>query len=349
MTSEHEDATTPLPDLPIQPQDVDWPTTAWPAADPSVVDAGSLTDAVGAVFACSDPSVIRTDALVVIQAGQVVVERYGTDVTAQTTLPSWSMAKSFTAVLYAMAGLDPSLPANVPEWADDDRGAITGEDLLRMLSGLQWSEIYEADQPSDVVTMLFGDGQGDTAHFAASKPLTSPPGTTFEYSSGTTNIVSRMVADRLGHLGEAEAMADAMRARLFGPIGMTSATPKFDAGGTFIGSSFCYATALDFARFGLLCLRGGRWNESQLVPEGWIDWCRTPTAISRAEGEITHGAHFWCLEDQYGTFGCHGYEGQYIWMSPALDLVVVRSGFRNEQNKDTVLDDLRSVMSCFAQ
>jgi CubicO group peptidase (beta-lactamase class C family) len=104
---------------------------------------------------------------------------------------------------------------------------------------------------------------------------------------------------------------------------MRSASPRFDAAGTFIGSSYVFATARDFARFGLLYLRDGVWNGRRVLPEGWVDDARTPTPTAPL-GD--YGAHFWITPGPLGTFSANGFEGQRILIVPALDLVLVRLG-----------------------
>jgi CubicO group peptidase (beta-lactamase class C family) len=133
-----------------------------------------------------------------------------------------------------------------------------------MTSGLRFVEDYVDDSISHCIDMLFGAGQADVAGYAAALPLDHPPDSVFNYSSGTTNIVSRIVGNAVGG-GEA-AMRAFMEAELFGPLGMTSADPRFDAAGTFIGSSFLYCTARDFARFGQLYLGDGVWEVGGSCP-----------------------------------------------------------------------------------
>jgi CubicO group peptidase (beta-lactamase class C family) len=258
----------------------------------------------------------------VLQHGEVIAERYDepSGVGPDTTLISWSMAKS---ILHAAVGLlvdrdllDPSAPAAVPAWQDDERSAITLEHLLRMVDGLNFVEDYVDDRISDVIHMLFREGKDDVAAYATARPLAHPPGKVWNYSSGTSNIVA-WLAGRAA--GGTDAMHRLLEHDLFGRIGMHTAIPKFDAAGTFIGSSFVYATARDFARFGQLYLDGGR----DVLPAGWVDHARMATAGSGGE----YGAHWWLRpDDRHGTYYASGYEGQRIVVVPPKDLVVVRLG-----------------------
>jgi CubicO group peptidase (beta-lactamase class C family) len=240
------------------------------------------------------------------------------------------MAKSITQALVGILvgdGLiDIHAPADVPEWKEpgDPRGAITLDQLLRMSSGLKFVEDYSPENPSDVIAMLFGEGKDDVARFAANFPLVHAPGSFMSYSSGTTNIVARCAARALGATGD--AFAAFMRRRLFDPIGMKSPLPRFDEAGTFIGSSFCFCTARDFARFGLLYLRDGVWDGVRILPEGWVDYARTHTYQQPGCTENPYGAHWWLDRAGAGSFSALGYDGQYVVIVPDADLILVRNG-----------------------
>jgi len=239
------------------------------------------------------------------------------------------MAKS---MLHAVVGLvvgdgqlDLDAPADVPEWSDPDdpRHAITLRQLLAMRDGLDFTEDYVDDRVSDVIEMLFGAGQADMAHFAADRPLAAAPDTRFNYSSGTSNIISGVVARAVGR---GEPYARFLHGRLFGPLGMASADPEFDEAGTWVASSYVRATVRDYARFGLLYLRDGMWDGVRILPPGWVDYARTWVSED-PEDASPYGAHWWGVAgDTLGTFRASGYEGQSITICPALDLIVVRLG-----------------------
>ena len=293
----------------------------------------------------------ETEAVLVVQGGRIVAERYGEGRGPDDTCHSWSMAKSITHALVGLlvkdGRLDVHAPADVPEWRGegDPRGFITLDQLLRMSSGLKFTEHYVPGEPSDVIEMLFGRGQGDVAAFAAAFPLIHTPGTHMAYSSGTTNIVSRCAARALGASGaQFEAF---MRARLFDPLGMRSPSPRFDASGVFIGSSFCFCTPRDFARFGLLYLRDGVWDGERLLPEGWADYARSPTFRQPDAADGPYGAHWWLETAGPGSFSANGYDGQYIGVAPDLDLVVVRNGRTPLEKKDALAAWLAALVDTF--
>jgi len=316
--------TAALVALPPQPRDVPWPTQQWPRGEPHVRDATAFAAACNAVFELT-PAQGVTYALLVVQAGCLVYERYAAGAANFYLQYSWSMAKSITHALVGIAqrrhALELDAPADVPEWRDaaDPRREITLDQLLTMRSGLEFNEDYVDDSVSDVIEMLNFSGRRDMGGYAAAKPLVHPPGANFSYASGTTNIVCRLLRDRIG--GATEMLAF-MRDELFEPIGMHTPLPKFDHAGTFVGSSYCLATPQDFARFGYLYLRDGVWDGRRILPDGWVDHARRASYVDAAQG---YGAHWW-LQPGTSRFYAGGYDGQRIIVAPEQDLVVVRCG-----------------------
>lgn len=320
----------PTPRAVEQPVGVAWPTHGWPT--------GVASDAVAALVdrAFDDPELEATYAVVVVQHGRLLAERYGgalpsfthapTPVTVTTPLLSWSMAKS---VLHAAVGLlvdegrlDVDAPAAVPEWAaaDDPRARITVRELLQMRDGLEWVEDYVDDRVSDVIHMLFGEGADDVAAFAARHALCAAPGTRFNYSSGTSNLLARLVGDVVGR---GEATRAFLSDRLFAPLGMDDARVTIDAAGTFVGSSYVYCSARSFAKFATLYLRGGVWEGRTLLSRAWVDTAQVVT--SRDVDPRTFYSHHWWLDGE-GPYWMSGYEGQRAVVHPAKDAVVVRLG-----------------------
>lgn len=348
--------TTDLYALKSHPENLPWPTREWPEAPIETDLRPAQIQAIHALLdRCFDPSQAgplgQTYAVAVMQHGRLRLERYGFGKTSTDTFPSWSMAKSITHALVGIAVRKGKLSINdpmpVPEWQTDKdpRKSLTWDQLLRMSSGLSWIEEYEPEHPSDVIEMLFSGNHSDFAAYAASKPLNSPADTQWYYSSGTTNIIARALQTVLGLTGE--DMRDFMFDELFTPIGMTSAIPKFDPSGVFVGSSFCYCTARDFARFGYLYLRDGIWDNRRILPEGWVDYARTPTPQPETE-DLGYGAHFWLNMCGPGSFSANGFEGQYTIMIPDLDMVIVRNGkSAGEEGKIAVQSWLAELADSF--
>ncbi|MFN7149346.1 MAG: serine hydrolase domain-containing protein [Microthrixaceae bacterium] len=310
----------------------------WATGEQTTGDTERVADLLDAAF---DPANLESlgehRAVVVVQGGRIVAERYGRGLDARSTHLSWSVAKSVThaaaGILVRHGLLDPSAPVLAPEWVDDGdpRAAITLDHLLEMRSGLHFVENYVDDAVSNCLEMLFGAGADDVAGYAASQPLEHPVGEVFNYSSGTTNIVVRHLARLLGadHDAPAEQRRDAvttlLERELFEPLGMGPVELRFDTAGTFVGSSYLYATARDYARFGLLHLRDGVWDSRRILPEGWVDDARTIRSRDADNGWY-YGRHWWVRGDDVGTFWANGYDGQMVACVPALDLVFVRLG-----------------------
>jgi CubicO group peptidase (beta-lactamase class C family) len=287
--------------------------------------------------------------------GDVVYEQYGVQpdsifgrggpVTAETTLVSWSMAKSIThaavGILVGDGVLDVDQPAAVAGWRGTPKESITLQDLLDMRSGLEWVEDYVDDTVSHCIEMLFAAGQDDMAAYAAALPMVAQPGSVWNYSSGTTNIICRIIGDVVG--GGRDGVETFLRERLFAPTGMHSAVPKFDTSGTFVGSSYVYATARDFAKFGELYRNDGVVDGRRVLPQGWRDHART--FVAHDEDGMDYGSHWYVWRDQPGSLACHGYEGQYCIVVPDKQLVLVHLGKCPAESRTELTSRLRKILN----
>lgn len=343
--------------LPPQPADVPWPTRAWPRAGLDArVDRAALEKLLDHAFERPEPEDLeRTHSVVIAQHGAIVAERHAADAGPDDAFRSWSIAKSITSamigILVRQGRLDISKPMPVAEWsADDPRAQITIDQMLRMVDGLRFREAehlgggavrYYAEAESDVIPMLFGAGKDDVAGFAAGLPRVAEPEARWNYNSGGSNLLARLISDTLG--GGRDATLAFMRRELFDPLGMKTADPRFDAAGHFIGASHCPCSALDFARFGLLFLRDGVWDGTRILPEGWVDYCRTPSPQS----DRLYGAHFWVTPGSLGIFSCQGAWGQRILIVPKLDLVVVRLGRTAPHKVGAVVQYCKELVDAF--
>ena len=356
--------------LPPQPADAPWPTVEWAdgplAAD---VDQASLDLALTEAFAGPHPDLGETRAVVIVQGGRIVAERYGDNYDRNTRLISWSMAKSVTQALVGAAVLqgrvNPDAAMGNPIWrAHDARAHLSWRTWMQMVDGQPWSEMHaKGVLDNDSARMLFGEGRADTAGFAARRLLIHQPRTVWNYNSGGVVLVAdaltrAIVPDPRDVTERRTRMGAWMNQSLFAPIGMHPIV-QYDAAGTFYGSAEIYATARDFARFGLLYLRGGVWDGTRLLPEGWVDFARTP-----GPDADVYGAGWW-LTASRGTghpvrglltdnaladgFSAQGHEGQLILVAPLKDLVIVRLG-RFEDNSDRwdrLGDWMQRVVHCF--
>jgi CubicO group peptidase (beta-lactamase class C family) len=302
------------------------------------VDALKLRAAVDWAFAEPDAARLRrTRALVVLYGGRIVAERYAPGFSAAMPMPGWSMTKTAAGVLIGAlvksGKLSVEQKALLPEWrsAGDPRAEITLDQLMRMISGLHFTERY-GDPEADVALMLFA--RADSAGYAIDKPLEAAPGTRWQYSSGTSNILSRVIRRAVG--GTEQDYLDFPRRVLFDPVGMRSAIIEPDASGTFVTSSYMYATARDWARLGQLLLQDGVWGGSRILPEGWVKYMATLTPQSARKD---FGAHLWVkVTPPFNSLlipppklppdALHavGYDGQFVSVIPSRRLVVVRLG-----------------------
>lgn len=296
----------------------------------SNVDYKTLNQVISKTFEEKNPAqIIRTRAVVVFYHGQLVAEKYAQGIYAQTPLLGWSMTKSVTNAMMGLlvkdGKIDIKKPAPIEEWENDKRKGITTDQLLRMSSGLIFNEIYSS--PSDATQMLFR--KKDAGKFAIRSKVGANPDEVWSYSSGTTNILQEIIRRQLGaHL----TYLNYPHQRLFQKIGMNSAIMEPDASGTYIGSSFMYATARDWARFGQLYLQDGVWNGERILPEGWVKYSTTETPKSNG----LYAAQFW-LDHQdksfpQDAFMALGFEGQSVTVIPSKQLVIVRLG--NTPNED---------------
>ena len=344
----------------IQKPDSRQANNYWPTGEnfaggefPAEIDEDALDRALDKVFEENDPEKLQgTRAAVVVYKGKIIAERYAPGFDKDTPLTGWSMTKSVTSALVGILVQLNLLSLDddhlFPEWSEagDPRAQISLDQLLRMSSGLQWEEIYAGN--SDATRMLF------TTHSAASvaleKPLEFTPDSVWEYSSGTTNIISELIRQTVG--GDNKQYWNFPHYFLFNKIGMRSAVMEPDASGTFVGSSFMYASARDWARFGLLYLNDGVWNGDRILPPGWVEYTRAPTPNAPRE---RYGAHFWRTKGEQGStvdmpadaYHLAGYEGQKVVIIPSYDLVIVRLGFSQPESNWDFTEFVESVVKAF--
>ena len=320
---------------PPQPAGVPFPAADWPTASlPTGVDQAAIDADVAAALGPADAGG-RVQSVVVIHGGQLVYERYHPRDGPDQVMSSYSVAKSFTSAIVGMLigdgvlSLDEHPPR--PEWpVGDPRQAITLRQLLQMSSGLQWKE-----DSSIVGLVIQWLGAPSAAHLVADLPLVAEPGTTFNYSSGTSALIAGIAADALGGC---PALDTYLHERLLDRLGITTAQITKDGGGCFVGGFGMDMTTRDFARFGLLYLRGGQWDGQQLLPAGWVDESRVPAATNPE-----YGLH-WRLAAE--TFSAEGLFRQRIVVIPELDLVIATNS-TNGGDPDpmvrTIVDEFRDA------
>lgn len=313
---------------------IDTDTIPWPMGDrlPSSVTINKkLQRAVASAFEePSEKKLRRTRAIIVIYDGMLVAEQYAKGYDRHSLHIGWSMSKSITSALIGILVQNKKLnihtTAPISEWQHDGRQKITISNLLHASSGLEWNENYSS--PSTATNMLYK--KKDMGGFAASQPLEFEPETVFEYSSGTSNILSKIIRQTVGN----EMYASFPSEALFSKLGMYSMVMEPDASGTFVGSSYSFATARDWGRFGLLYINKGNWLGEQIISEDWVRYTTTP-APAALRGE--YGAQFWLNSGERNNpsnryypdapvdlFWADGYEGQNVFIISSKKLVIVK-------------------------
>jgi CubicO group peptidase (beta-lactamase class C family) len=323
---------TPLPSLPAGLRAPDLDARPWPMGDRTATarpraDAGALSAAVARAFdRRSYGQGSETTALLVVQDGRIVAERYRPDFTMHMSQRTWSVAKSMAASVIGAAVQQKLLaidsPAPVPEWRrpGDPRGQITTDHLLRMASGLH------SDTAGNRTDALYFGGTAVTEQ-ATGWSLEATPGTRFRYANNDTLLAVRALRAAIGR--DEQYLAFPFT-QLFWKIGMTRTVAETDWQGNFVLSSQVWTTARDLARLGLLYLQDGTWRGERILPAGWLDYVRRHGPAQPASG-YGYGASFWTFPKGSGlpedAVVMRGNRGQYVLIAPSRKLVVVRRGY----------------------
>jgi hypothetical protein len=292
------------------------------------VDYEKLNETVNSTFGKN-----KSRAVVVIYKDQIIAEKYGDGFSKDSRILGWSMTKSIMSTVFGVLQHQNKIniqdKAPVESWQKDARKNITIHNLLQMNSGLEWDENY--DEISDATKMLFLER--DMTKMQEEKSLTGITNMSWNYSSGTTNLLSGILRQQFP---TPQAYLDFWYTDFIDKIGMNSMVVETDLAGNYVASSYAWATARDWAKFGLLYLHNGNWNGEELFNKKWVDYITTPTPTSNG----TYGAQFWLnAEKQFkevpaNMYFADGYQGQRVYILPDQDLVIVRFGLSwFEENK----------------
>ena len=313
----------------------------WPLGSSTLYDSISTFVNMDLLYAVIDSSFDpgyaiknkKTRAILVAHKGQLLAEKYAAGYHKDTKMIGWSMSKSITATMIGILVKQGALSLEDDHLFDswqDERSDITLKDLLQMQSGLAWSEDYGT--VNDVTEMLYKSE--DATVIPKSQKIAFDPGTHWYYSSGTSNLLCNIVKEQVDNT---EAYLRFPYDSIFCRTGMYNTVMETDEAGNYIGSSYTYATARDWARFGQLYLNQGNWYGDQIVDTSWVDFVSTPNTHS----DGTYGGHFWLNAKQHkypdapkDMYSCEGFEGQAVYIIPSYDLVVVRLGLAEEPHFD---------------
>lgn len=321
----------------------------------SNVDYQKLNDIVDAYFD-ENTEGNKTNSFLVIYKNQIIAEKYAEGFDENTRLLGWSMGKSLMSAICGVLNYQGKLNvedlAPIDAWKNDARANITISNLLQMNSGLEWLEDYT--KISDVTKMLYQET--DMTKSQIHKPLVGKPNETWNYSSGTSNLLSGIIR---GKFETHQEYLDFWYTDLFDKIGMYSMIFETDLAGNYVASSYGWASTRDWAKFGLLYINNGNWNGEQIFSEQWVKYTATPTNGS----EGVYGAQFWLNAGGHmpdvpkDMFFADGYQGQRVIIIPSKDLVIVRLGvsysklnellknreIQPEENKDVVEFELNNI------
>ena len=284
------------------------------------IDYRKLNETVNSIFGKN-----KSRAAVVIYKDQIISEQYSDGFSKDSRILGWSMTKSIMSTVFGVLEhqnkIDIQDKAPITSWQNDARKNITIHNLLQMNSGLEWDENY--DEISDATKMLFLER--DMTKMQKDKPLTYKTNASWNYSSGTSNLLSGILRNQFKTHQE---YLDFWYTDFIDKIGMNSMVVETDLTGNYVASSYAWATARDWAKFGLLYLHNGNWNGEALFTKKWVDYITTPTPTSNG----TYGAQFWLnAEKQFkdvpkNMYFADGYQGQRVYVLPDQELVIVRFG-----------------------
>eukprot|EP01089_Gocevia_fonbrunei_P014670 TRINITY_DN4070_c0_g1_i2.p1 TRINITY_DN4070_c0_g1~~TRINITY_DN4070_c0_g1_i2.p1 ORF type:complete len:442 (+),score=84.97 TRINITY_DN4070_c0_g1_i2:301-1626(+) len=307
------------------------------------IDVAQLSKVIDSQFplesAATNEDSVKTYGIGIIYKGDFIYEKYGRNTTSSTPLAGWSVTKSLTSTLAGIRVLQGKMSLDDPVSLHSNTNTTIAR-AIEMNTEIEWEEYYTSE--SDVTKMLLING--DTFGYIKQKITNSKNGSNehaWKYNSGNTNLVTGALRESFGNISDYWGFP---RKYLFDPLGMKSAVIEMDNAGTFVGSSYAFATLRDWARYGLLYRNDGVWVDEdgkveRILPEGWVEYSRTPASGSRG----FYGAGFWVsgrtFESDFdkekwgwhvvlpeGSFYAHGFEQQTILIVPSLDLVVVRFG-----------------------
>lgn len=268
----------------------------------------------------------RVSGLLVIQDGQVRMERYGLGLTPEDHWDSFSMTKSLTSTLVGAALEDGAIRSPydlvtdyIPELAGGAYDGVQIAHVLTMTSGARWSEDY-VDPNSDVARFYLTPPPADmdaTVAYLRGLPREHPPGERWHYNTGETNLIGVLVARATGR-----PLAEYLKEKVWDPAGMEA--PAFwmlDAQGKESGGCCVSATLRDWGRVGLMALERGAVPGGQIADRRWFERA-TAQMVDFPDSDRGYGAQWWTRAD--GTqFEASGIFGQMIHVDPAQNLVVV--------------------------
>ena len=282
-----------------------------------------------------EPS-LNTQAAILIKGNNIIAEYYAEGYNKDDLVTSWSVAKSFSSTLIGIAidegyinSVDDSISLYLPEWKTKPQENISLKYLLGMRSGMD-------DHPG--LGVYF---QGDMVSYSLDREISREPGITFSYSNEDSMLFSRIIENATGL--DFQEYADT---RLFDKLDIKE-TWWTDKSGNTLTYAGLDMTPREFAKFGLMIAQEGKWIDEQIVSQSWIK-----EATTEFDNLASYGYQWWtstisesglgsARQDDYPFFSALGLDGQYIYIWPEKDLVLVRfTKYQHQGNIESSVVDI---------
>jgi CubicO group peptidase (beta-lactamase class C family) len=315
---------TPTPTSTPTPAPTPTPTP-WPAEGSTPEQQGMDSEVLVGMFDYIEQQKADVHGVLVVRNGYTVVEAYYPPYGPNTRHGTASVGKSFTGALVGIAireGYIESVDQKVADFFPDHsdlqsdplKQAMTIEHLLTMTSGLDWPETSASySSSSNIMNQMMRSS--DWVQFVLDRPMAAAPGTTFNYSSGASHLLSAIIQEATGMRTISFA-----HEYLFEPLGISRVSWTTDPRGTIFGAGGLWITPRDLAKFGQLYLQGGVWGGKQIVPAEWVEASVAPQVS--AHGAASYYGYQWWVRGS-GIYAAHGYRGNRIFVIPNLEMVVV--------------------------
>lgn len=268
----------------------------------------------------------QTVAFLIIKNDTIQYENYFNDYSRESIVASFSMAKSVTSILIGCAiddgniqSVDEPVVKYVPELKKNGfTESLTIKHLLQMMSGIKFSESY-TNPFGDAATYYYGTNLRKA--ISKMEPL-QEPGKSFEYSSGDTQLLGLVLERSL----KGKTITSYLEEKIWKPLGMEyDASWSLDRKKDGLEKTYCClnARARDFAKIGRLYLNKGNWNGKQIVSQKWVE---ESTVTDKGPNDVNYYKYQWWLPTTNGDFMAEGILGQYIYVNPSKNLIIVRLG-----------------------
>ncbi len=317
-----------------------YPKADWETIKPSQSLDNLSKDALKPLKA-KDLTLEGARAILIVKNGKIISEQYAAGYNNESMFNSWGMATSLSSVIAGVAINEKKIALDTkilnPFWkSGDKRNNISYRNLLNMNSGINWNEAKDAPQ------MLYAKGRENNLEYVSKKSQKSKAGEVWNYSTGSMTLLNASLAFNMGprQIGDPTGKMkyrDYIFKNIFMPLGMENVALEFDASGNFYGGTYFNATARDYARLGLMIMRGGKWGDKIIYNKDFADFLITPINSTNYGGGLylaPAGKATILKNKDYDAFYAKGQDGQLLIMVPKYDLILIRLGRLKETSGD---------------